>query len=158
MKVHKWDCSAPWSPEEVVFMALSSVQGRDLLARLQQLQQYGLDRYAKTIAELLPQTGLDETAQVSPTLDSNVDKFFDTCESSNQKIDTFLAGRMAMDVSLMFNLHSPEDRNKYPDLKPIDLTNGWTCTIGVVDTDLKHRWKIPSYAKQLDCAISACRH
>ena len=157
MKVHQWSLEAPWTPEEVIFAALSSVQGKDLLHRLQRLQMYGVDRFAKKMIGLLNEAGSDESAHVSPVLGSDVDGFYDSTESSNKKIDTFLAGRMAMDVSLMFNLHSPKEGNKYPDLTPISLSNGWKCTIGVVDTDLKHRWKIPDYAKQLDCAISAFR-
>jgi hypothetical protein len=106
--------------------ALHSNQGRDLLRRLEGLQDQGTDVFAKRA--LAGDPDVDET--------------------------DVLIGRMAMDVSLMMNFFPPScDDARIPELEIISLASGWTCQIGVVDTDLKHRWKLPDYATQLDTAI-----
>jgi len=53
-----------------------------------------------------------------------------------------------MDVSLMFNFF--RDSNPFPELTTITLENGWFCSVGIVDTELKPTCKIPFYASQFD--------
>jgi hypothetical protein len=173
LKVHSWKREAP-DPLEFVHEILTTQQGRDILTRLESLQKFGTDEIAKKVSVLYSLMNQPDT----PVSFSFVDHRSVSCAEkmgeefqyllshadgidsewirrANICVDLFLAGRMAMDVSLMFNFGRPGERILPCDhLKPITFRDGWTCTIGVVDTELKHRWKIPDYANQLDSLIS----
>ena len=68
-----------------------------------------------------------------------------TINTSKEKwINTFLAGRMARDVSLMINLSKGATADSRLGAV-LRLNEGWNAAVGIVDTDLKPRSKIALY-------------
>lgn len=151
------------SDEEViklVAISLLSEKGRKILDRLKQLQLLGTDRFATLAYQLLPLVGTEDcTPDVPCDLWSTPEEFYEfgleasrSCDKAklNRFIATFLAARMAMDVSLILNIN---DARPDGELESFPVGERFWCTIGIVDTELKDKWKIPVYATQLDNAI-----
>lgn len=146
---------------ELVACSLLSQIGTSVLDRLKQVQLLGTDRFAKLANQLLPLVETEDcTPDVPCDLWSTPEEFYEFGLEAirsgdkgkmNRFIDTFLAARMAMDVSLILNFN---DTRPDSDLESFPVGERFWCTIGIVDTELKHRWKIPVYATQLDDAIS----
>ena len=150
LRIHSW--SGTESLEKVC-EALHSSSGKDLIDRLSRLQQFGTDTEAKRAFDIWKEMG-------HPNDILQLEQVFDRMTSSSPAgtdIGLFLAARMAMDVSLIFNFYPPscETDAKCDHLVAIALKDGWVCHVGVVDTDLKHSWKIPEYATQLDRIIDS---
>ena len=155
----------------MVVGAISSSSGQKLLTQLKRLQQLALDEEAQ-IANAIYKVVGDDVPATDPVDLFPMDEWPSPSEftaygerlvsqglSMNRRqaaqfLNTFLAGRMAMDVSLMFNFFPPaRPIEHHAELNVVPLSPDWSFTIGLVDTDLKHRWKIPFYAEQFNNSI-----
>lgn len=157
---------------EMMVNAIHTPECRSLLFRLEALQKVGVDDIAKMVASIARLLPVEDTRQ--PDINLMVPELFreeldslirtedrysdDWIRRANDAVDLFLAARMAMDVSLLFNFTPPGEPEEITcgHLKLIPLPDGWKCRIGVVDTELKHRWKVPQYAIQFDSLIDSC--
>jgi hypothetical protein len=119
---------------------------RNVFHRLEKLQSYASDKHAKLAKSILIETREKRDFSFPPSLPSP-QHYKDMAVDDGEKfLNVFLAGRMAMDVSLIFNFF--RETNPHADLIPIPLSNGWKCCVGIIDTELKPRSKIPLYAAQ----------
>lgn len=170
LKIHSWS-ETSFDPLNLVSQALLTFEGKILMNKLLKIQNMGTNRILKIVHKLLefideneiscPQPidliGEEELLLEGKILLKNVREGHINKKSLNKIIkfiQTFLTGRMAMDVSLMFNFfpsksYYKSNRLSYH-LKKINLTGGWVCTIGVVDTDLKCASKIKNYYSKLN--------
>lgn len=162
VRIHSWKDMSGQDPLELLVNALMSDKGRQVLVQLERLQKVATDEFAKLIANL----PIDYTKDPE-SIDFYGPSEFPTPEtfrelvvnaSSSWDLDrvvnAFLAGRMAMDVSLMISFFSADEIPVPSELCVFPVADGIWCTIGIVDTDLKHRQKISFYANQFDLALA----
>ena len=124
---------------------------RDLFKRIQSLQRFGADAFAPTARRLYELLGTEADRLECVDVFEDFDEFASTSytgilpQLATKWLNTFLAGRMVRDVSLLINFSdSPGDCPG--GLPSVQLAPSVYASVGMVDTDLKPRSKIFEYA------------